>query len=71
MYLSGAIVAFLIGSIGGFIQALSKRRSVHPAARDNLLEIFIQTTFSAVIYGILSWVGVIWAISVLIQSNDT
>jgi hypothetical protein len=69
MYLSGAILAFLIGSIGCFIKALYLRRTVHQASRDSLFAVFVRTMFSAVMYGILSWLGVIWAISVLIQSD--
>ena len=69
MYISGAVLAFIIGLIGGF-KSYYQQKKIHPAARDDFSTIIIRTIFSSMIYGILSWLGVFWAISVLIQSND-
>jgi hypothetical protein len=57
MYISGAILAFIIGFIGSMLQANWRRNDLHE--EESLLKSYIGAIIAGIFWGLLSWIGVI------------
>ena len=68
--LTTSIVSFIVGLIVSLSIAFSKQGEKHPEARDGFVTILFGSLINALLYGLFSWLGLVWVIRVLVMSKN-
>lgn len=71
MYISGALVAFIVGLFITLLVEGRKQANKPKAAQDGPLIFFCSCIINSFGYAIFSWLGLLWAIRVWIVAKDS